>query len=135
MDYLCYPCFCYFCNEISSRNAQLSDEIFMPPEEEIDVINQAIATTGVSPLKPPGAVRSQDRAANIKRKQTEVQKAVAKNLHCKIDRMYSQGDASGISAEGKGSLCAQWIESFRQTYAASTTPRERSQLLTFLHQH
>lgn len=97
----------------------------MPPEEEIDVINQTVATTGVSPLKPPAAVRSRDRPAGIKRKQTEVKKAGAENVRCKIRRAYSHGDASGISSEGKCSLRVQWTESFRQAYPASVIPQER----------
>ncbi|KAH7936798.1 hypothetical protein HPB49_004752 [Dermacentor silvarum] len=131
-DYLCYPCFRYFCNEISSRNTQLSDDIFMPPEAEINIVNQIIATTCVSPLKRPGAVRSRDRPTYIKRKQSEVQKAVAENVRNKIRRAYNQCDASGNSAERKCSFCEQWTESFRQAYAASTTPQERYQLLTLL---
>ncbi|KAH7941202.1 hypothetical protein HPB49_010958 [Dermacentor silvarum] len=131
-DYLCYPCFRYFCNEICSRNTQLSDDIFMPPEAEINIVNQIIATTCVSPLKRPGAVRSRDRPTYIKRKQSEVQKAVAENVRNKIRRAYNQCDASGNSAEGKCSFCEQWTESFWQAYAASTTPQERYQLLTLL---
>ncbi|KAH6947898.1 hypothetical protein HPB50_022072 [Hyalomma asiaticum] len=130
MDYLCNPCFRYFSNEVSSSNVQLSDNISMLPEEEIDVINQTIVTTGVSPLKPPGAVRSWDRPAYLKRKQREVQEAVSGNVRCKIRQVYNQGDASGSSACGKCSLCAQWTESFPQAYAASMTPQERCEHLS-----
>ncbi|KAH7941123.1 hypothetical protein HPB49_010188 [Dermacentor silvarum] len=104
----------------------------MPPEAEINIVNLIIATTCVSPLKRPGAVRSRDRPTYTKRKQSEVQKAVAENVRNKIRRAYNQCDASGNSAERKCSFCEQWTESFRQAYAASTTPQERYQLLTLL---
>ncbi|KAH7933106.1 hypothetical protein HPB49_008240 [Dermacentor silvarum] len=84
------------------------------------------------PFETPRRSEKSDRPTYIKRKQSEVQRAVAENVRNKIRRAYNQCDASGNSAERKCSFCEQWTESFRQAYAASTTPQERYQLLTLL---
>ncbi|KAM7313703.1 hypothetical protein ISCGN_003541 [Ixodes scapularis] len=70
LDYLCYNCFTHFTNQISLRSSELGGDSFMPPEEAIEDLNRSERSTFVSPLRPPSEVRSRDRPAYVKRKQT-----------------------------------------------------------------
>ncbi|KAH6927009.1 hypothetical protein HPB50_025279 [Hyalomma asiaticum] len=62
--------------ELVSQISSRIEDVFIPTEEDSDVINPIIEATGVSPTKPPGAVKSGSRykPTYLKEKQRRLQK-------------------------------------------------------------
>lgn len=130
-DYLCYHCFMHITKEISMRSSEQCPDIFVPAEEAIEDLNRSILPTDVSPLRQPSVVRSRDRPAYVKRKQTELEQVAVKNIRSRLRIAYDRDAPSG-SSEPTCSTCTEWVDNFRQAFETATSLRERCQLLTLL---
>ncbi|KAG0413543.1 hypothetical protein HPB47_009312, partial [Ixodes persulcatus] len=113
------------------RSPELCSDMFVPAEEAIEDLNRSLLPTDMSPLRQPSVVRSRDRPAYVKRKQTELEQVAVKNVRSRLRIAYDRDAPSG-SSEPTCSTCTEWVDNLRQAFETATSLRERCQLLTLL---